>query len=128
MKSGALTLTAIIVALIFFACASPEFRPPPPPLQTGGAPAPQTVGGFCDANNTDPFLNHVHFLTSPVDPVYPYTQKLPVGPSLSSTKAANAANIQQDLITAFTIAPPTFQQQLCGLDGIYLNPTGCHRP
>jgi hypothetical protein len=107
MKSRALISTAGIVGLTLFACA-----PTTPTIVS--APAPATTSAC-----TGGALNKVPFLQSGFDP------------RSNSTPQPDAAAIPPDVWTdlqnAFSIAPPSFQQQLCSVNGIFINPAGCTR-
>jgi len=87
-----------VVTLVGFACVPP---PPPPQVCTNGV------------------LNPVPFLKAGFYPMEPYDQSPEIDPT-----SVNPA-IQSDLAAAFQAAPPFFKAQLCGLRGIYINPTGC---
>jgi hypothetical protein len=121
MNSIAPIPTAVFVILALFACAQPA--PPPQPIAIGPIPV-ATATAYCDAAKQDPFLNHVHFLGSSYNPVYPYNQN-PTPDATPINSTTDGANIQQDLMDAFNVAPPTFRALLCSLDGIYINPVGC---
>ena len=114
MKLRALILT-VDIALALAACA-PSVPPPAPPP---GGPPLRISTAFCDAPaNTDPFLNHVHY--TDFTPLYPYVKPPPI------ESAELDQNIQQDLMDAFNAAPPSFRKELCNLDGVYINRTGCN--
>jgi hypothetical protein len=116
MKFTARILATGIVGLTLFACAPLQPAPPPP---AGLA----TYHAFCDApTNSDPFLKHVHFLQYPFVPTYPYNNSPPID---STTDVPTGTPISKDLEDAFNAAAPKnlgFQQQLCGLNGILINP------
>jgi len=107
MKPSALILTATIAALALFACA-----PTTPTIVSALAPATTSA---C----TGSALNQVPFLQSGFDPKSNSTPQ--------PDAAAIPADVWTDLQKAFSIAPPTFQQQLCNLNGIFINPAGCTR-
>jgi hypothetical protein len=102
--------------LILFACTPPQPAPPPSDGQNL-----LTYNAYCDASkNSDPFLKHVHFLQFPFVPTYPYSDSTPI----DSTDFPTGTAISKDLEDAFNAAAPnpTFQQQLCHLSGILINP------
>jgi hypothetical protein len=55
----------------------------------------------------------------------PPTLQQPVAGAAASNPYNLRKEIVADLKNAYTNAPPFFQRQLCLLDGVYLNPTGC---
>ena len=100
-------LIAGIVGLIL--CACPQLGP------TGlSGLAPATTSACTGAA-----LNKVQFLQYGFDP------------KSNTTPQPDAATIPDDvwadLQKAFSIAPPGFQQQLCNLNGIFINPASCAR-
>jgi len=103
VKPIALILTISLIALIGFGCA-----PPPPPQ------ALRATAAVCDGG----VLNTVPFLKVPFEPSY----KMRPEPDYD---APTNPEIQADLTAAFQAAPPFFRAQLCGLQGIYINPAGC---
>jgi hypothetical protein len=113
MKASTLILSVGGVAILCFACAPPEAPIATPSAATVRSPALPT----CDAT---PFLNKVSVLKIPFDPTAVganYSAPVPNGPVSGA--------IAQDLGNAFCAAPDFFKQQLLGLTGIYINPTGC---
>ena len=101
-KPIALLLILGVIALVGFACAP---SPPPPP----------PVAQVC----TDGVLNPVPFLKVPFYPKEPFDQR----PEADSAPAN--PEIQSDLTAAFRTAPAFFKTQLCSLQGVYIDPTGC---
>jgi len=104
MKPSALILTTAILVVGVFACAPPQ---PPQAFRTAKV---------C----TDGTLNKVPFLLLPFNP------QSNQSPQPDTTTPING-DVQSDLTAAFSAAP-AFQQQLCGLDGIFIDPTSCSRP
>jgi hypothetical protein len=108
MKLTALFPVTGIIGLALFACAPPA--PPAPPVQAA------TASACSDARTA---LNPVSFLVMGYDP------------KSNSTPPADPVAIQKDITSdlqnAFSAAPPSFQTQLCGLSGIFIDPTGCMR-
>lgn len=98
MKVSMLIRAAAIAGPALFACARP---------------APAQV---CTAGN----LNSVPFVTTPYAPA---TNATPI----AQTRPVNN-DVQMDLAAAFAAAGPSFQSALCGLDGIFIDPTGCQDP
>src|SRR5215469_3270770 len=113
MQLSMLTLTASIVASCLFACTQPA-PPPAPPLQPAGGPAPGILQ-VC----TSGALNNVPFLAVPFEPKSNQTPQ-------ADTTSINT-DVQSDLTAAFNAAA-AFQQELCGLDVIFIDPTGCAPP
>jgi hypothetical protein len=76
------------------------------------------VGGLtvCNAAN---FANSIHFIAG--------SYKASSGATPPSG-AVVGSRYSTDLAQAFTIAPPAFQTQLCGLDGVFIDPTACTYP
>ena len=117
MKPFVLIATASVVALTLSACpplpppSPPPPSPPPPPL------SPTQVSQVCDVTKT--ILNQVPFMKAGFEPEEPYYRGPDVDPSPINQ------DIQADLTAAFNLAPATFRAQLCDLQGIYINPTGC---
>ena len=114
MKLSMQTLIASIVASSLFACTQPAPPPAPLQLQTAGVPAPRIVQ-VC----TSGALNDIPFLAVPFDPKSNQAPK-------ADTTSINT-DVQSDLTAAFNAAA-AFQQELCGLDGIFIDPTGCTPP
>jgi hypothetical protein len=106
MKSSTLILIAGVIALALFACNQPAT-----PLPQPGGPAPQ-ASPVCDAQGG---LRPVPFVMLPFDPTQNQTPT-------TSTMVDN--DVQTDLNAAFSMAAG-FQTALCGLDGIFIDPTGC---
>jgi hypothetical protein len=106
MKAITLILVAG-VALAGFACV-PQRAPPPAP--------PPFVAQVCTPSGA---LNPVPFLAGSFTPVPPFDQ------SPQPDTAPVNPEIQSDLVEAFNAAPPFFKDQLCKLDGIFINRAGC---
>jgi len=99
------------IAIIgFLALAGAGCVPPEQPALTARAIAPVCTNGV---------LNPVPFMKAGFYPQQPYNQ----GPEIDPTPVNPA--IESDLAAAFRAAPPFFKASLCGLRGIYINPTGC---
>jgi hypothetical protein len=109
MIRSALLLCAGVIAAACFGCA-----PPPKPTPVG------TATGACPDGT--PFLDHVRFVVSGYQP-YPGFMDPPVDSNIKLTSQEAS-----DLQAAFDLAPVAFQARLCGLDGIYLDPTACNAP
>ncbi len=101
MKPSALILTAGIVVWALFACVPPPQASRTTTVCTSGA------------------LNDVPFLAVPFNP------RLNQTPTADSTTPINQ-DVQLDLNAAFSAAAG-FQTALCGLDGIFIDPTGCQK-
>jgi hypothetical protein len=119
MKLRAL-LVIVSGAALLFACAVP---PPPPPISTQVASGPS-----CVADGHGGAMLNLRVLQKGYTP-YVYYQPNPqpyrapqADPEVSVDPASAMA---QDIQGAFAAAPAFFQQQLCSLDGVYVNPTGC---
>jgi hypothetical protein len=113
MKASSLILSIGVVALACVACAPPEAPVSPPAAKAARSAALAT----CDPT---PFLNKVFVLGIPFDPTA-------VGASYSAPVANGPVSgvIAEDLGNAYCTAPQFFKQQLLGLTGVYVNPTGC---
>ena len=105
-------LYAGIIAAACFACV----QAPPPP---GGSSPVKALSVTCSDGSA--FLDHVKFVQNGFTP----SVKLSAPPS--GTGASIAGTIYtQALQNAFLLAPPSFQNRLCGLTGIYVNgPANC---
>jgi hypothetical protein len=103
MIRTALLLCAGLLAAACFACVQAPIKP----LATGPT---------CPTDNS-PFLSHVAMLQTPYDP------------ASFSAPSSSAASLTQamidDLTGAFQLAPLFFQQHLCNLDKIFIDPTAC---
>jgi hypothetical protein len=111
MKFTARILATGIVGLTLFACA-----PTGPTIVR--APTLATTSACVGSA-----LNKVPFLLLPFDPTKNFaTNSIP-----QPDAAAIPADVWTDLQKAFSIAPAGFQQQLCSLNGIFINPEGCSR-
>jgi hypothetical protein len=103
------TKTLILVAglgLVGFACVRQSPPPPPQPL----------VAQVCDARGA---LNPVPFLAGSFVPQGQFNQ------SPQSDSAMVNPEIESDLTSAFNAAPQFFKDQLCGLDGVFINRASC---
>jgi hypothetical protein len=105
MIRRALLLCAGIIAAACFAC-----------VQQRPAPAPPTI---C---NPQPFLNNAYMLPAGFQPDPNKNQMLPS----SSTPVADP--YKTDLMNAYCLASPSFQQQLLGLTAVYIDQTQCSSP
>src|SRR6516165_10774834 len=101
MKVSILIRAAAIAGAALIACA----RPAPAQVCTGGNlnPVPFIVTPYAPATNTTPTVQTL--------------QNRPVN-----------SDVQSDLAKAFAAASPDFQYKLCGLDGIFIDPSGCQDP
>jgi len=114
MKPHTLALTVGIIALTLFACV-----PPPPPQPAGGLLPISRATAVCPVEK---FIGKVHFLDTSSSyslPLSGYQNP----PPIDSTQVPGG--ITQDLASAFNAAPDFFKAQLCGLSGVYIDPTGC---
>src|SRR5215510_4443848 len=107
MKIGVLILMAGLATVILSSCA-------PLPRRT------QLLAPVCSSTDGTLTLNPVSFLVPGYSPQPPYN----TSPTIDTTHSPNS-DIQSDLTAAFKAAPPSFKQQLCSLDAVYINPTGC---
>ena len=118
---------APLLTIVFFlfsgsACVPPP--PPPQPVQAGlNFTGPSCVSD--GAGNTTLkvlVLQNGYTPSSYYPPSHPLLQyaRPKADPNKSITPAMAA-----DFAAAFAAAPPFFQQKLCDVDGIYVNPTGC---
>src|SRR5437764_2725672 len=114
MIRSALLLCAALLAAASFACTLP---PPSPPGIVG---PPKTLTACADGSA---FHSHVAWLSN-----FDANNN---GNPVNAPTAANTTPLNpmtdgayiSDLETAFSLAPPAFRQDLCGLDGIYLDTT-----
>ena len=113
-----LMVLSVMLAAACSACTQAASPPAPPPIETTSAP---TAVANCHTgpNLQDPFLAHVHVLQPNFSPTS-HNQSPPIDNS-----AVLNQDVGADLTAAFNAAPPSFQRQLCKLDGIYIDPTGC---
>src|SRR5216684_4574545 len=111
MLRSALLIGAGIVAALAFACA-----PAPPPPAPASLPPPPPRVAACD------FVSKVQVLQPNYDPLSrPYS-----APENHVQQGyVLRPEIQNDLSDAFSNAPPIVQNSLCGLTGVFINPTGC---
>lgn len=116
MKHSALILVAGTVASVLSACNPPA---PPPPVQTSGGPG-TAAAQVCTNTNGTLALSNVPFLSPP------FTASANQTPTAAKTPINS--NVQSDLAAAFSVAPAPFKTALCGLDGIFIDPTGCAPP
>jgi hypothetical protein len=109
-------LLAAGIPAVLFACALP---PPSPPPHIGRVNA---LGG-CNAVN---FAGAVQVLSGYVFDPNNYSPPYK-NVNQNATLASISSQASTDLQSAFTNAPPYFQNYLCALDGIYINPpTGAY--
>jgi hypothetical protein len=85
-------------------------------LVAGARPAPAQV---CTSGN----LNPVPFVATPYAPA---TNTTPTAQTLQ-IRPVNS-DVQNDVAKAFAAASTDFQYKLCGLDGIFIDPSGCADP
>jgi hypothetical protein len=100
VKPVALIMMAGFIALAGFACVPPQ-------------PAELKVGQACQNG-----VLNVRFLAEPFTPG-DYRQDPQVDPT------AVDPNILADMTAAFNAAPPSFKDQLCSLNGIFISRHGC---
>jgi len=114
IKPHTLVLATGIIALTLSACV-----PPPPPQPAGGLLPISRSTAVCPVET---FLGKVHFLDTSSSFSLP-------GSGYESPPPINftpvPASIKQDLTGAFNAAPDFFKGQLCGLAGVFIDPTGC---
>lgn len=109
MRPGMMMLCVAVVAAVCYGCA-------PPQLVRLGGPPPGVAVAVCPAGYN--FARTVQFLNSGFQKSPPYT--LPVLTPISPTSAVYA-----DLNSAFGLAPVWFQNELCSLDGVFIDQTKC---
>ena len=119
MLRSAPLLAAILLAGLTFACVPP---PPPPPVAAGGAKLGTT--GICTAGQNDSdtkFAAAVQVLQPNYNP-----SDDPTEPPLKHVQSYHLRKeIIADLEDAFRHAPLIVQKDLCGLTGVFIDPTGC---
>jgi hypothetical protein len=121
MIRNALKLSAGILAAACFGCA-----PPPPPVAPAAAGARSVAAsGICTAGDAQSFVNAIGVLSASYDPNLSGAHYKPPSGSSSPFQSASNSNITNDLTNAFSNAPLSFQQYLCGLNGIYISPAAC---
>jgi hypothetical protein len=108
MKFSTLALIIGIVMLLVVASAQSRSAT----AATPPCPQPGTFNVYVLAPNFTPYLPY-----SSTPPTY-------ASPTSSTTLTAGSA-MATDLGQAFAIAPPFFQQQLCLLDGVFINTNDC---
>ena len=119
MIRSALILSAGILAAACFACVLPPPAPPPPPPPQAALPLATPTG--TRALSTCAGLNVYLIDASASAPYSPDTLIPPKTVANGTIPPAAAADLQQ----AFSIAPDFFQQKLCSLTGIYIDPSPC---
>jgi hypothetical protein len=110
-----IVMAGIIMEMSLFACA-----PPTPPAGGVAAPPPPTIAATCSPLV---FLSKVHFLAQTSPPFSLPDSGFQNAPPTDFT--AINTTIVQDLTDAFNAAPDFFKNQLCNLNGIYIDRTGC---
>jgi hypothetical protein len=110
-----IVMAGIITEMSLFACA-----PPTPPAGGVAAPPPPTIAATCSPLV---FLSKVHFLGQTSPPFSLPDSGFENAPPTDSTSINTT--IVQDLTDAFNAAPDFFKNQLCNLNGIYIDRTGC---
>ena len=126
MKLTTLLLTTTLTAVVLFACA--QTTPAPQKaianaVHTGAEPT--TFQSCKDRNVVDVqgnpdgylFVKNLVFLLNNFDPYRSSGYNPPTGEHIDPYKSPYAA----DLIAAFNAAPGFFREQLCGLDGVFVN-------
>jgi hypothetical protein len=111
MKLTALILAATFVGLTLFACGVPYSL-------TGVSPPATATTHAC--NDAGTALNAVPYVVAGFSPA---SNKTPTPDSVAIQQ-----DIQTDLNNAFAAASTSFRAQLCKLNGIFIDPTGCTRP
>jgi hypothetical protein len=114
MVRTALLAGAGVIAAACVAC-TPKPQPPPP------GPPPEHRAQICNPDDADSFIRSVHFLKSGYDPADPYTRF--ADPPITDEPLPSV--VEADLRSAFTVAPPFFKDDVCKLDGIFINQTDC---
>ncbi len=109
MKRSAIPLVGIL-CLAIWACVQPA--PAPPPVVTSGLSSVSCGAG-------DDLLNHIHYTN--FMPVYPFTTE--PSPSLGAPQVD--PHIQSDLAAAFTANSAFSRNELCTLDGLFINTAQC---
>jgi hypothetical protein len=107
IKLSALIVTAGIITLVLSACPPLPHTPPPPPT---------LAAQVCDAKGN---LNNVPFLAGSLTPEPPFDQ------TPQPDSAGVNPEIESDLTAGFNAAPQFFKDQLCKLNGIFINRAGC---
>jgi hypothetical protein len=110
-----IVMAGIIMEMSLFACA-----PPTPPAGGVAAPPPPTIAATCSPLV---FLSKVHFLAQTSPPFSLPDSGFQNAPPTDFTSINTT--IVQDLTDAFNAAPDFFKNQLCNLNGIYIDRTGC---
>jgi hypothetical protein len=72
---------------------------------------------------TDDFLNPVPFVVTPYAPA---TNTTPT--AQTPQKRPVNSDVQMDVAAAFLAASSDFRSKICGLDGIFIDPSGCADP
>ncbi len=125
MKPSALIAIIGIATSALFACVQPPppGPPPPPGAKIAAGPLCTSVGGITTLKISvlTPGFNPMDYY--PADP-----NSTPAGyngPPIDDTVSVANSAMADDFSKAFAIAPPFFQTQLCNLDGVFIDPTGC---
>jgi hypothetical protein len=106
MIRSALRLCGGIIAALCFACT---------PAQPNSDISPLTVAAAAPSPPACAF-SHIAMVSATFNPANANGTPVPAG--------SIPAYAQSDLTAAFNLAPAFFQKQLCGLDGIFIAPTG----
>jgi hypothetical protein len=113
IKPKTLVLTVGTIAPTLLACVQP-----PPPQPAGGLQPISRSTAVCPVGT---FIGNVHFLDTSSSYSLPgsgYENPPPTDPTPIPD------SIKQDLANAFNAAPDFFKGQLCGLSGVFIDPTG----
>jgi hypothetical protein len=103
IRSALLLCAGVIIAACFARAPAPSAPPPPIPPMVGSSPPLGTCG----------FGTNVPVLPASFNPTSPNQDPPP-----SATQASQA--IKNDLQAAYAMAPPFFQNYLCGLTGVFI--------
>jgi hypothetical protein len=114
MKPSALILYVGIFATLFLADAQSQPAIAQVCTTTGG------VTTFHVYVLKSGFTPDIYYNPSPTSAKPSYSP-----PTTDGTISISGSAMAADLSNAFLQAPPFFQQQLCSLDGVYINTTGC---
>jgi len=130
MPRSALVLGAGLLTAASFACVPDvQMRAPLPVLGSRATVMPAVLTSRSYCSDADSFFQRVAVLKAGYNPNIPPGQYVPPTLAPASGPANNPYNLRteivNDLKAAYANAPPFFKTQLCRLDGVYLNSTGC---
>ena len=112
MQRSALLIGAGIIAALISACIpQPSDTGPGPKAELGRVMALDACSSSADFATNKVKIIDFDPTTNPGDPV--------------SSVSAGGSGYAVDLNAAFALAPQSFKEQLCGLDGVFINTHGC---